>query len=335
MPERPKYRATPPEAPKPAAGMADLRHAPSWIRIARSIIRRLPAGRYRLAERLSRKPPSPFVATAHPAFGSFAFECDLRDSISREVCFTGCYEPQETLLVREILKPGMTFVDVGANWGYFTLLAAHLVGPQGTVVAIEPDPRMFAKLEANVLRNGFRNVTLHPFAAAAADGHLPLQVYDEAAGNFGLSHLLPGSTDAGAVSVRIRPLDSVLDALGLGVVDLLKMDIEGAEGLALQGLARSLEARRVTSLLLELHPRALEAYETSLVEIFDLLTSAGYTSQIIDHSPKATRRVAYGQISDAGKLLRSYVPRETLDAWPHLLWRHTSEAHGEGAPRSG
>ena len=128
-----------------------------------------------------------------------------------------------------------------------------------------------------------------------------------------------------AVSVRTRPLDSVLDALGLGVVDLLKMDIEGAEGLALQGLARSLEARRVTSLLLELHPRALEAYETSLAEIFDLLTSAGYTSQIIDHSPKATRRAAYGQISDAGRLLRSYVPGDTLDAWPHLLWRHTSE----------
>ncbi len=307
-----------------------LPHAPSWIRIARWIIRRLPAGRYELAERLSRKPPSPFVATAHPDFGSFAFECDLRDSISREVCFTGCYEPQETLLVREILKPGMTFVDVGANWGYFTLLAAHLVGPQGTVVALEPDPRMFAKLAANVSRNGYRNVTLHQFAAAAADDHLPLQAYDEAAGNFGLSRLLPGSTDEGAVQVRTRPLDSVLDALELGLVDLLKMDIEGAEGLALRGLARSLKTRRVARLLLELHPQAVEAYGTTVEQIFDLLTSAGYTSQIIDHSPKATRRAAYGQISDVGRLLRSYVPRETLDAWPHLLWRHTSEAHGEG-----
>ena len=157
------------------------------------------------------------------------------DVMSREVCFTGCYEPQETLLVREILKPGMTFVDVGANWGYFTLLAAHLVGPQGTVVALEPDPRMFARLAANVSRNGYRNVTLHQFAAAAADDHLPLQAYDEAAGNFGLSRLLPGSTDAGAVSVRTRPLDSVLDDLGLGLVDLLKMDSRGGGGIGAAG----------------------------------------------------------------------------------------------------
>ena len=58
--------------------------------------------------------------------GGYWFECDPRDAIAREVCFTGRYEPQETALVRTILRPGMSFVDVGANWGYFTLLAAWL-----------------------------------------------------------------------------------------------------------------------------------------------------------------------------------------------------------------
>ena len=75
--------------------------------------------------------------------GGFTFECDLRDAISREVCFTGRYEPLETLLVQSTLRPGMTFVDVGANWGYFTLVASHLVGSSGLVVSLEPDPRLF------------------------------------------------------------------------------------------------------------------------------------------------------------------------------------------------
>src|SRR5438309_11327765 len=90
---------------------------PRWVRLAVPLLRRLPAGRYRIMEWLCRNRPAVFLARMPSAAGQFSFRCDLGDLIAREVCFTGCYEPQETTLVQTILRPGMTFVDVGANWG--------------------------------------------------------------------------------------------------------------------------------------------------------------------------------------------------------------------------
>src|SRR5262249_13205461 len=127
--------------------------APAWVRMAKTLISQLPAGRYRAINCICHRPPPAFLTQMPEDLGGDSFECDLRDAISREVCFTGRYEPQETALVRSILRPGMSFVDVGANWGYFTLLAAHLVGKGGRVISLEPDPRLFPILQRNVTRN--------------------------------------------------------------------------------------------------------------------------------------------------------------------------------------
>src|SRR3989442_13351056 len=75
----------------------------------------------------------PFWMHLPPDVGELAYACDLRDGLMREVYLTGRYEPQETALLRHLLRPGMTLVDVGANWGYFTLVGAHLVGASGCV----------------------------------------------------------------------------------------------------------------------------------------------------------------------------------------------------------
>jgi len=110
---------------------ADVHIAPAWVRMAAVVIRRLPAGRFRLINKMCRRPPPAFLMSMPSEMGGFTFLCDLRDAISREVCFVGRYEPLETSIVESILRPGMVFIDVGANWGYFTLFAAHLVGKGG------------------------------------------------------------------------------------------------------------------------------------------------------------------------------------------------------------
>jgi tRNA G37 N-methylase Trm5 len=122
--------------------------------------------------------------------GGGFFRCDLRDSIAREVCFTGRYEPQETALVRALLGPGMSFVDVGANWGYFTLLAAHQVGRSGRVISLEPDPRLFPVLADNIAVNHLSQVTALQVAAGSESGSLTLAGFDEAGDNFGLSRVV-------------------------------------------------------------------------------------------------------------------------------------------------
>src|SRR5437773_2781526 len=115
-----------------------MRAAPPGVRALSHVLRWMPVGRYRLIYESRRFAIAPFVARLSQDLGGLSFQCDLRDSVAREVCYTGRYEPQETQLVARILNRGDVFVDAGANWGYFTLAASHWVGPSGRVLAFEP-----------------------------------------------------------------------------------------------------------------------------------------------------------------------------------------------------
>ena len=295
--------------------------APAWVRLMSKIIRQLPAGRYKAIRRLCRRPPSAFLMYMPEEMGGYAFHCDLRDAISREVCFTGFYEPQETALVRSILRPGMSFVDVGANWGYYTLLAASLVGSEGRVLSLEPDPRLFPLLQENVTGSELNQVTLVQMAAATEPGTLPLAGYAEDGSNYGISRIIAdGSEDKNVFQVSADSLDRILHQHGLLSIDLMKMDIEGAEAFAIAGLAESLAERKVKRLLLELHPAELAQHGMTVSAVIQKLNDAGYRAWTIDHSPAATRQTAYKREKNIKALLRPYNASEQYDSWPHQLW---------------
>jgi FkbM family methyltransferase len=266
------------------------------------------------------RPSAAFLARMPPELGGSEFVCDLRDSISREVCFTGRYEAQETALVRSVLRPDMSFVDVGANWGYFTLIAAHMVGAAGRVLSLEPDPRLFARLNEGVTRNGLTQVTPLPVAAGAETATLSLSGYDEKSDNFGLSRVAGApAADGVEFAIAARALDDVLDEAGLASVDLLKMDIEGYEGFALSGMKRWLAAGRIKRIILELHPEQLAEHDHSASELIERLTGYGYRPLRIDHSPATFRRAAYGRHPEPDSFLTPLEPGEALDKWPHMF----------------
>ena len=143
----------------------------------------------------------------------------------------GVWEADLMKLLARTLAPGGVFVDVGANVGFHTLLASQLVGPAGTVVAVEPAPWTLALLRANVWRHGSQAV-VQPVAASDVAGTVRLEL--EAEHRSG-AHL--GDT---GVAVDARPLDELVPDVA---VDVLKVDVEGAEPLVLRGatamLARS------------------------------------------------------------------------------------------------
>jgi FkbM family methyltransferase len=253
--------------------------------------------------------------------GGYPFICNLRDTISREVCFTGYYEPQETAIVRSILRPGMNFVDVGANWGYFTLLSASLVGVNGRVLSLEPDPRLYAMLSENVTRSRLDHVTPLQLAAADQGGKRLLAGYKENSENFGISRIIGTSNGQdNEFQVTCDSIDHVLDQHHMESVDLMKMDIEGGEAFAISGLRDSLRNERVKRLLLELHPVELVQHGNSAANIIETLQGAGYQAWTIDHSLAATRSAAYQTAVNAAKFLRPLNMRDQLDAWPHQLW---------------
>lgn len=299
----------------------EVRAIPRWVALSRRALRVLPRGRYPLMSWLCRRPPGPFVATLDASRPPMSFVCDLRDAIAREVCFMGHYEPQETAVVRSLLEPGGCFVDVGANWGYFSLLGAGLVGPSGRVLALEPHPALFDTLAENVRRNGISQVTALRVAAADRNGEMNLAGFARGVENSGLSRLTD-EPDASTpnFNVRTRLLEELLDERGIESVDLLKMDIEGGEGLVLPTLGRGLSSGRYRHVLLELHPEALERQGRSAADLVAGLLGHGYRAWHIDHSREAFRRAAYRLPDSPASFLRPLDPRASLAEWPHLLF---------------
>jgi FkbM family methyltransferase len=305
-----------------AEPITPLTAPPTWAALTAPLVRRLPVAKYRAMNWLCRRPSPAFVAPLPDSAGGLRFECDLRNALAREVYFTGRYEPQETLLLGRLLAPGETFVDVGSHWGYFSLRAAERVGASGRVVAIEADPRIYRILARNFALNGLPTGDAVHAAAAAEPGVLILAGFDEAQDNWGVSRLTAAPSPAGAdrFEVTARPVDALLDDLGVGEVALLKMDIEGAEALALPGMRAGLQAGRYRRVLIELHPEAIRDLGSDAKAAIRPLIEAGYKGWTVDHSAGTSRDAAYGRVAGPEALLRPFDPSAPLDAWPHQLW---------------
>jgi FkbM family methyltransferase len=156
----------------------------------------------------------------------------------------GVWEPAETRYLEEILRPGQTFVDVGAHVGYFSVLAAERVGFEGSVIAVEPEPRNLDLLHRNLARNGADRARVIPFAAGARTGWSRLAVDDR---NRGGHRLVAGDDGDGGPWVRCVRLDDVLPAR----VDVIKIDAQGYDHEIVEGLTRTLEANPRAILIVE------------------------------------------------------------------------------------
>lgn len=294
--------------------MTPARSAPSWVRALGSVVRRLPRGRYQVVASI-RSSSAPFVGSLAADLRAPRFICDLSDEIAREVCLTGYYEPPVTRLMQRRLHAGGAMVDVGANWGYFSLLAAAAVGTAGHVIALEPDPRQFQALDSNIKLNGFAHVTAIRQAAAATAGRAVLVGYSDDAANRGVSRLGDGFPDRPSFEVECATVDGVTTRPR---VDAIKVDVEGAEIDVLRGMSDGLARHKYRSIFLELHPEQLADRGESADACLRLLLDAGYRGWTIDQSPRSYRRAVDPNLG-AREILQ---PLEAwrAQAWPHLLW---------------
>ncbi len=189
----------------------------------------------------------------------------------------GVYEPFETELFRAKLKPGMTVLDVGANLGYHTVIAASRVGAAGRVIAFEPEPNNFELLSRNVRENNFSNVRLCNIAVADKQGVLTLHISDSNKGKHSLVNTSAQSSEyTRSIEVQTRTIDDVMSEQNVTRVDIIKMDIEGAEPLALIGMKKTLTIPGLT-LFVEFSPTALLACKMDPVALLTTLREGGYS----------------------------------------------------------
>jgi FkbM family methyltransferase len=185
-------------------------------------------------------------AIAEVPFEEFRFFVRLNDPLHYSIIL-GLHEPEVRECLRRQLKPGMTVFDVGANAGYFSLIADKLVGKTGQVISLEPDPRVVEVLRRNLGANGFQNATVVQAAAYNSCGHVTLGCAPATSWS-GIYYARPKKR----LEVRAVTLDSLCGELGLERVDFAKIDVEGAEGVVLEGMSGILGRYR-PQVLLELH----------------------------------------------------------------------------------
>jgi FkbM family methyltransferase len=183
---------------------------------------------------------------------------------------SGIYELDTYRVINRLLKPGGWFVDGGANIGYFSLLASKLVGPTGRVDSFEPDPENLSRFQTHTSENDAGNVHLHPVALSDQREMLSMIHPDRDSGNHGMSSSFFTEKSSGSrFEVQAVRLEEQL----LGVPDLIKLDVEGAELKALKGMSGLLSGPHPPKVIVEHNHATSAAAGYSPADLFNFLTS--------------------------------------------------------------
>jgi FkbM family methyltransferase len=176
-------------------------------------------------------------------------------------------------LVKRYLRRGMTFVDVGANVGYYTLMAASLVGAEGKVLAFEPSPYAFGRLTTVVKNNCLAQVQVAQVGLSDTSGELQLYM-PKTTGNHSPSMI---ANDGGVpISVAVRRLDDYLMAAKVNHVDLMKIDVEGFEPNVIRGAEGYLRAGKIRAILCEFNNFWLEANNIQPAQFYEEIIQHGF-----------------------------------------------------------
>lgn len=220
---------------------------------------------------------------------------DTRDSLLAPwLLLDGLWESHVTGWMQGALRPGDTFLDVGANVGYFTLLGALSVGGGGRVVAVEAHPGLARLLRRNVVINGVHGrVTVCANAAWSEAAKLRFHQRahysaNSSVGSIGEQALSDLGDTEEVVDVNAVPVDDL--TVGLDRVDLIKVDVEGAEVHAFQGMERTLSANRDVTVMFEWSPEQIRCVHDDPAQLIDILEGHGFGFRLLEDDLAAVDR---------------------------------------------
>jgi FkbM family methyltransferase len=219
-------------------------------------------------------------------FGKYRFEMDLSLGFMQKVYYLkpNNYESEMQEALRTYVRPGMIALDIGANTGYVTLLLADLVGETGKVFSFEPYAPNFKLLERNVRANGLSQVEVFCLALSDVTGsaRLYLSTWNDGGHSFG--DLIDETSVPGASSqvlVKTTTLDEFLEEREIPRIDVLKIDVEGAETLVFAGARRLLSRTDAPAILCEVYSVNQARFQKSEKDLRAMLYEFGYRSYFI------------------------------------------------------
>ena len=193
--------------------------------------------------------------------------CYLDDYIGNSLFYFGDLDAKVSWVVKRSLAPGDTFLDIGANVGILSILGSRLVGDQGRVLAVEPNPGIADMLVESLEVNGCSNVTVGRYALGEEEGELPLSVPRRNLGGASL-----GAPGGDGIVVPVKTLRSVLEEEGIGTPRMVKLDVEGFEVSVLKGILEVWKQESPEVILFE----HLGREEVADSEVGRMLSGLGY-----------------------------------------------------------
>lgn len=189
------------------------------------------------------------------------------------------FEPMTSRIISDSLVGGETFLDIGANFGYFSLLAASIVGDKGRVYSIEASPEVLATLTQNT--QSFKNITLLNSVVGARKGETEFYLTEDFV-NSGIS-MSPFAANAKKVILPIDTVDNLLSQFSISErhIDFIKCDVQGDEIAVLQGAERTIRESENLRLIVEWAPAWMKKAGFDPYVLPDLLFSLGFTRIVV------------------------------------------------------
>lgn len=224
------------------------------------------------------------TATATAIFGA-KFKVTLSDLVQSSIYVFGAWEPVMTAYLMRILKKGDIFIDIGANIGYYSAMSALLVGDIGKTFAIEASPSIYEMLQYTISRNNINHVKT--FNVAVTDRPCQVPIYIANNRNIGQSTIV--DTMIGAAGGKFEsqvnglPLDQIIPVEDIINARIIKIDVEGAEWLVLQGMKHLLPKLSAhTEIFIEASVISLRSFGIDMDEFLKLFTDSGFSPFVVN-----------------------------------------------------